>query len=398
MTLREGTAAEAGMLPERIERVRDLCAGWVKSGHTPTLAVLVARRGVVVLHEAFGRLGPGEDSPPLRLDSIFPVSSIAKPITATAVMTLVEEGRLGLNRPVVDYIPEISGEGTGEVLVHHLLTHTSGYNEQELSAFEARRRQEGIDIGPSDATQHPRIHEALTLLYPAPLWKPPGAEMSYCNYNYELLGEIVRRVSGRSFADFVRERVLGPLGMSDSYFSVPESIWPRLVCRPPDAPFGQPFPFLADFPGLDSAVWREVPHTFGGLFSTARDLAVFGQMFLDGGTHGGVRVLSRPAVSEMTRNQIPGLEVEFMLNRRFEASYGYGWFVASNAKWRYLNGALPAQGTFSHLGLGGALLWVDPVNEIVGVYLEVLMKISSRLDLLANQDLFQDAVTAAVAD
>ena len=161
MELRAGTAEEAGVLPERIDRVRDLCAGWVKSGHTPSLAVLVARRGVIVLHEAFGCLGPGQDSPPLRLDSIFPVSSVAKPITATAVMTLVEDGLLGLNRPVVDYVPELCGEGTEEILVHHLLTHTSGYNGQKLLPFELQRRKEGIKVGPCDATQHPGIHRRL---------------------------------------------------------------------------------------------------------------------------------------------------------------------------------------------------------------------------------------------
>ncbi len=112
MTLRLGTPADAGMSRERIERARELCSGWVKSGHTPSLSVCVARRGVVVLHEAFGQSGPGQDAAPLALDTIFPVASVTKAITATLIMQMVEDGILGLNRPAVEYLPELAaGEG-----------------------------------------------------------------------------------------------------------------------------------------------------------------------------------------------------------------------------------------------------------------------------------------------
>src|SRR3989442_5491727 len=127
MRLRPGPPKDAGMFPERVAHVRDLCAGWVEEGHTATLGVCVARRGVVVLHESFGILGPGPDSPRLEHDGLFAGASVTKAITATLVMQLVEDGLLGLNRPAKDYLPEISGEGTEEILVHHLLTHTSGY-------------------------------------------------------------------------------------------------------------------------------------------------------------------------------------------------------------------------------------------------------------------------------
>ena len=98
MELRSGSPKEAGLLPERIAYARDLCARWVKEGHTPTLGVCVARRGVIVLHEAFGVLGPGPDSPALDRRALFPVMSLTKPITATLVMQLVE-GRLPWAEP-----------------------------------------------------------------------------------------------------------------------------------------------------------------------------------------------------------------------------------------------------------------------------------------------------------
>ena len=145
--LHEGSAVEAGMLPERIEHIRALAKRWVEQGSTPSLVVLVARRGVIVLHEAFGRLRPEPNPPPLRVDSLFPISSMTKPITATAAMLLVEDGLLGLNRPIRDYLPEISGAGTEDVLVHHLLTHTSGYNDERDLSRPGQKIKEGFDPG-----------------------------------------------------------------------------------------------------------------------------------------------------------------------------------------------------------------------------------------------------------
>ena len=105
MKLRVGKPEEVGNSARRIRLVKDLARSWVDEGITPALIVLAARRGLVVLHEAFGHLGPEPESPPLERDAIFPLSSITKPITATAVMGLVEDGLLGLNRRVSDYIP-----------------------------------------------------------------------------------------------------------------------------------------------------------------------------------------------------------------------------------------------------------------------------------------------------
>ncbi|MEE9280693.1 MAG: serine hydrolase domain-containing protein [Myxococcota bacterium] len=393
--LRVGSAEAVGMLPERIELARNRAAEWVKSGHTPSLVILVARRGVIVLHEAFGKLVPEDDSPPLERDSIFPVSSVTKPITATLVMSLVEDGLLGLNRPVRDYIPEVCGEGTEEVLVHHLLTHTSGYNDEALDEFGLKRWNEGIEFPHCDSTQHPMIHELLTLFYPAPLWKPPGEEMSYSNQNYRLLGEIVRRITGRSLDDFARERLFSGLGMSDTSFVVPEAARARVVKRPADAPFA---PFVNRYVrGIDSDHSLGMPSAEGGACTTAKDLGVFGQMFLNGGTYGGARILSTAAVSEMTRNQIPGIGTQFFgATYHKEASWGFGWQVQSNEKWRYWSGSLLSLGTYQHGGAGGTCLWVDPVNEIVGVYLSVVLEVTEDEEQLWNLDLFQNLVTSAV--
>jgi CubicO group peptidase (beta-lactamase class C family) len=391
--LRPGRPEEVGFLPERIDRARDLCGSWVKSGETPSLIVLVARRGRIVLHEAFGQLRPEPDSPPLRTDSIFPVASITKPMTATLAMQLVEEGLLGLNRPVRDYLPELSGEGTEEVLVHHLLTHTSGFNDEEVIAFTDTKLKAGPEIPPHDPTQHPLVHFLLTLRWSAPLWKAPGIEMSYTDHNYLLLGEIVRRVSGRRIEDLARERLFDPLGMNDTGYSVPESVSPRIVKRPADAPGG-----TNDAASLDTRQTEETPWPFGGVFSTARDLAVFGQALLNGGEYGGVRILGRSSVSEMTRNQIPGIGAQLGNHFYGEASYGYGWIVKSNEKWKSFDSVLVPIGSFSHSGHGGTMLWIDAVHEIVGVYLSVSLGLIDDQLPIWNLDLFQSVITSAAVD
>src|SRR5438552_15709116 len=111
VVLHEGPPESVGMDPIRIQKARELLAGWVKCGDTPSVVALVARRGVIVLHEAFGVRHYGDTTPTLRTDSIFPVASCAKPITAAAIMCLVEDGRIGLNRPFVDYVPELEVPG-----------------------------------------------------------------------------------------------------------------------------------------------------------------------------------------------------------------------------------------------------------------------------------------------
>jgi CubicO group peptidase (beta-lactamase class C family) len=398
VTLRPGDPKDVGMSEEGIRRIVGLAEGWVAEGVTPALVVLAARRGVIVLHEAFGRLTPEENAPPLALDSLFPLASISKPITATAVMILVEDGLLGLNRPVSWYIPEFSGEGKEAVMVHHLLTHTAGLDDEQLDAY-AERRRGSVKIPPAEETQHPLVHEWLYRRYDAPLWKPPGTVLRYSPWGYELLGEIVRRVSGRSFADFVRERIFQPLGMQDTTAIVPDAVKHRVV-RHKYTGNDWLEQVLADFK-IEQTPWAN-----WGIYSTALDMAIFGQMFLDGGRYGEARILSPASVAEMTRDQIPGIGIRWGEVFYPEAWWGLGWAIHGIGKWA---GSLWSPRTFEHSGAGGVYLWVDPVHEIVGVYFSVEsegglppgVRVPEGLDGIFwgwRLDLFVNAVTAAIVD
>ena len=127
--------------------------------------------------------------------------------------------------------------------------------------------------------------------------------MTYSNHNYELLGELVRRVGGRALEDLARESVFGPLGMDDTWYVLPEAEDARAVKRPPDAPLAASMG--PHFQGFNSRAVQEIPYAGMGCFSTARDLASFDQAFLNGGRSGDARILSPPAVAAMTRTRSP---------------------------------------------------------------------------------------------
>jgi CubicO group peptidase (beta-lactamase class C family) len=394
--LRTGSPAQAGLDPGRIAYVRDLCAGWVKGGHTPSLCVCVARRGVIALHEAWGVVGPDPDSAPLQLDTLFPIASVTKPVTATLVLQLVEDGLLGLNRPARDYLPELSGEHTDEILVHHLLTHTSGIPWQTdgpMLVHAARKLEAGLDLPPCPDTQHPSTHRILEIFWDAPCTSRPGQVMTYSNHNYVLLGEIVRRLSGKSIDKLARERIFGPLGMDDSYYVVPDEALPRRVQRPAGFPMTDG---IADLPGIDTPEFHQLPNAGGGISSTPLDMVRFGQMILDRGRMGDARVLSPAGVAAMTRDQIPGTKALLFGVPFAHGSWGYGWAVESPTKWPYFNGSLQTLGTLSHPGAGGAMFWIDRERELVGAYFEVTRNISPRMEFKWNFDVFQNAITAAV--
>jgi CubicO group peptidase (beta-lactamase class C family) len=233
--------------------VRELLAGWVACGDAPSVVALVARRGTVVLHEAFGVRHHEDTTPTLRRDSIFPIASSSKPITAAAVMCLVDDGLIGLNRAFIDYVPELDRpevEGLAEATVRDLLTHTSGIDGNLLNDFILEAEKKAPAPPPQVPGRHPSIGRLIHLAAGAPLANRPGAVMSYADFNYVLLGDIVRQVSGQPLWQFARSRLFEPLGMHDSQYVLPPALRERRVYRAPDAPAAQAFgPWLG---GLNS--------------------------------------------------------------------------------------------------------------------------------------------------
>lgn len=375
---------QAGVSAYGVERIRTAAAQMVEDKITPTQVIVAARRGVVLVHQADGRFGPEVDAPALTVDALFPLCSITKLFTATVIMMLVEQGKVGLNRPVSDYIPEFVGEGKTKVCVHHLLTHTSGLDGEVIWKNAQKKKEQGEYPSP-EPNQDPEQHKYLYGGYDAPLSNEPGTVMSYSGYGYELLGEIIRRVSGQAYAEYVNEVLFKPLGMNNTYYRVPMEVRNRVVRRAPDAACAE---WIESEDSLNST------SAGGGAYSTAMDLAIFGQMFLNGGVYNGVRLLSPVTVKEMTRNQIPGVSSQYRDEVFPEAYWGYGWAINGSKR---DGGDLLSPEAYSHWGAAGPFLCVDPVYQTVTVHLSVELDHQKPFKNM-YVDYFNNTVLAAITE
>lgn len=393
-----GTPQEAGFDPSRIAALKDRAPEWVDANRMRSGVLLVARRGTIVHHEAYGPLTEKPDSPPMEKDTIFALASSSKPTTATCIMMLVERGLLGLNRPIKEYLPEICGEGTDDIEIQHLLTHTSGYDwDDEEELFESRINTRNLLPGDPETGLHSYVASKLDVLWDMPARVSPGSVMTYCDFNYTLLGEIVQRASGQSLDRFAQANVFSPLGMSDTTYIEDAAKRDRKAMRG-DNVYGGGTPGRP-MSGLEGLWNASAPWGGAGMDSTALDLATSAQLFLDKGYFGSERLLSGATVHEMTRNQIPGTKSDFFGVRTVEASWGLGWMIQGNDRWRWYNSTLTPKGTFYHGGSGGSFFWVDPVHDIVGVYLTVCLEADMETkEHHMNIDLFQNMVMAAVAN
>ena len=261
-------------------------------------------------------------------------------------MILVEQGRLRLRDPVALHLAGFERHDKGDITVEHLLTHMSGLRpdfplEEEFSGYDTAIAK-AIDERPEYT---------------------PGTRFRYSDINFIVLGEIVARVSGMPFGEFVSQRVLELLGMDDTGFrpseNVRERIAPTESCRPLGWPCGGPGASM-----LRGTVHDPTARRMGGvaghagLFGTASDLAKFGAMLVSGGTHEGVQILSPLTVVRMTTPATPSA----VADRR-----GLGWDIDS--RFSANRGDLFSTGSYGHTGFTGTSIWIDPETETVVVFL-----------------------------
>lgn len=382
--------AELGMSASRLADAGALMDRQYELGLTPMAVALVARHGKVVWSNAVGDARPG--GPLVTVDSVFPIASQGKPMTAAVIMALAERGMIGLTESVAQTLPELADEHS-DVMLYHLLSHTSGWNEDDVTAAREAGLSEAIATVP----------EGMDLLTHIMLWPrsgvprrlPVGERMQYCNFNYSLLGEIVRRVTGDTLDAAMRRYLFEPIGMTSSAMIVGDDIRDRLIERPPGIPLGP------DHEGTvlssNDPLWAGSDDGASGVHASALDLARFWQMLLDGGTVGDVRVLSRDAVRVMTTNQIPGVPVELGAISLAEASWGFGFGVAGHEAWTKFGGGLSSPRSFRHGGAGGIDGWVDPDTGVVAVYIEVVTEATPEgLPWSWAAHRFQDVINAAV--
>ena len=296
---------------------------FVEKGTLAGAVVLVADKDKVLALEAVGSANIAAKVP-LQIDALFWIASQSKPITAAALMILVDEGKVKLDDPVGNYLPEFNGlwlaaerdqdhvllkRPARAVTVRDILTHTSGL------PFSSAAENPTLDALPLAA--------AVKMYAMTPLVTEPGAKYQYSNAGINTAGRIIEAVSGMPYETFLDKRLFGPLGMTDTTFWPTEAQVKRLAksYRPDAAKTGLEETTIGQlqYPLTDRA--KRFPMPAGGLFSTAADVSKFCQMVLNGGTFDGKRLLSESAVKEMTTRQTPAT---------MKDSYGLGWSVGGD--------------------------------------------------------------------
>lgn len=338
------TPIEAGFDPERTERIFAFLTAAVANGRLPGAAIQLGRGGRFLVPRAFGRMAAPADAPPVQPDTIFLTASVTKPVTVTAVMALVEQGRLLLDDPVYTIIPEFGNRGKDAVTVRHLMTHTSGLPDMLPNNLELRQA-------------HAPLPEFYRQIFEQPLAFMPGANIQYQSCGTAMLAVIVERITGMTLPAFLQQTFFGPLQMNDTALGV-QALPPTRIAHVNVGP-----DMIGTDWGWNTPYWWNFGAPWGGMFSTVKDMARFCQMFLNGGTLDGVRVLSPATVHAMTTDQT-SMQPLIPAEVRAQQAWGLGWRCMPTSTWSY-GGNLLTPGSYGHGGATGTVVWVDPKREVI---------------------------------
>jgi uncharacterized protein YbbC (DUF1343 family)/CubicO group peptidase (beta-lactamase class C family) len=351
-------AAFALEAPSALEGIAPIVEAEIRAGAAPGAVVLVGHAGQVVYRRAFGERVVEPAREPMRPDTVFDLASLTKVVaTTTAVMQLVELGKLDLDSRAARYWPAFAARGKAPITVRQLLTHSSGLAPD----LDLGGRWSGYRAAMRRIVAERPIHA-------------PGTRALYSDVNFEVLGELVRRVSGSSLETYCSANVFGPLGMNDTTFR----------------PSGNALARAAPTERIDGVLrWGMVhdPTAYrmggvaghAGLFSTADDLARFAQMILDGGSRDGRRILRPQTVRQMTE----------LAPRGGTSRRGLGWSAAPE---------ILGPSAFGHLGYTGTSLWIDPRTRTYVIILTNRVHPAGRGDVRALREQVADAVARSYGE
>lgn len=314
---------------ERLQAAAAVVEEAVQAGHQPCGLIAVANRAETV----WTHVVSGADT--VALDTIFLLASISKPITACAIMQLVEQGKLLLHKPVAAYLPEFGKNGKEGITPFHLLTHTNGLDETRWAQSRVSPQ--------ADLTSCFEEACNTSLLF------EPGTRSQYGTLSFSVLGELITRLSGTPYPDYLRDHVFAPLGMNDTSFQ------PAATAR------RAPVHNFGEAAQLQTFMERAIPG--GGLWSTASDLIALGQTLLNGGRCGEYTLLSPAAIATMTGLQNSST-VQWVEGQPVPFYYGLGWGKGGHGA-----GSLGSPDAYDHGGATGTLLVVDPKWDLIFVYL-----------------------------
>jgi CubicO group peptidase (beta-lactamase class C family) len=381
---------DVGLSSSQLARIEAVTQRHIETGLVPGAVMLVARRGKIAWHKTMGFRDRAAKEP-MRDDSIFRIYSMTKPIVSVAAMMLVEEGRMQISDPVSKYLPEMGRMKVGvektdagkpvlemveperQMTVQDLMRHTSGliYGTRGKSLVNAAYLD--AQIGNRDFS----TEEFVSKLSKLPLRFSPGDRWEY-GVSTDVLGRVIEVVSGKTLGEFLNERILTPLGMSDTAFYVPAGKLAR-AAQPWQAPEAPPMT-----PRFDVAQKPRFESGGGGLTSTMDDYLRFAIMLADGGEFAGRRLLGSKTIEFMTADHVgarPGRPPGLGFGRGFEGRTSVG------------DSALPGSlGEYGWAGNAGTLFWIDPKEQLIAIYL-VQVNDADRV-MLRNQ--FRTMVQSAI--
>ena len=376
--LEEMAPESAGISAERLARIDKMCEEEVAKGNIPGIVSLVARNGKIVHWKAYGVANEAGDK--MERDAIFRIASQSKAITSTAVMMLWEEGKFQLDDPISKYIPEFKNQQvltnfrysdttwTGvpvknEITIRNLLSHTSGIGYGAIDGderFQMLYKKAGVtDLF---TTKNITIKESVKKLAKMPLHHEPGAQFTYSE-GLDVLGYFIEIVSGMPFDQYLKTHIFDPLGMEDTWFYQPDKNIDRVV----------------EVQTPVNGEWRKYPVTFydtdypikgaktffsggAGLSSTAKDYAIFLQMYLNGGEYNGVRLLSRKTVDVILSNQIGDIHGDS------DTKFGLAFELITEKGQN--KGGLGSEGTFNWGGYFNTQYFADPEENVIGIIMK----------------------------
>jgi len=383
---------EIGLSPERLARLSQVMAGEIERRRLPGGVALIARHGRVGYFESYGERDVAAGAP-MTKDAIFRIYSMTKPITSVAAMMLWEEGRFLLNDPIAKYLPDLGDlrvavqRGTElelaplerPITIQDLLRHTAGFTYEFRGPGPVQKMYMAAKVNRRSQSNADQVASLGQL----PLLHQPGTRWEY-GRSTDVVGRLVEVLSDQRLSAFFRQRILGPLGMVDTAFHVPEPNHPRLAeAFPHDPDDGAAVQLLEvrTAPNFESGG--------GGLVSTAGDYARFLQMLLNGGTLDGERLLGRKTIELMTSDHLGPITgaSDLLLPGH---GFGLGFAVRLQAGIAYVPGSI---GQYFWGGLAGTTFWVDPQEQMFAL---LLIQAPGQRDYYRT--LFRDLVYSALED
>lgn len=330
-----------GLSSERLKNIDSVVLKNINEGNLPGAVVVIGGKNGVVYRKAFGYSWLVPEKKPMKVETIFDLASLTKPIaTATSIMILLERGQISLEDEVRKYIPEfkpyVDEQGKEyHTKIYHLLTHTSGL--PDYTNADSIKNKYG----------YPAPDGTIETICNLPRFAPPGKEFKYSCLGFITLAEIVKRVTAKNIADFSKENIFIPLGMKNTTYNPDEN--QKKQCAPTE---------FRDGKIICGEVHDPLAYVQGGisgnagLFSTAEDLAIFAQMILNKGVYKNRRILGSKTVELMT-SIYP--KVKF-------AGRGLGWDI--NSAYMQQRGDIFEIGSFGHTGFTGTSIHISKEENI----------------------------------